>query len=268
MRWVLLGQAGGGKVDRVAHSPAQCFENAFAARKKEEGADPAADKALPLGALWCGLGLAGGGTVDDKSYTAVECLMKSEAPEAWIWLSEVPGVVVDKVAYTQAQCLKKAVQKGVAQAFLHVKGLKSATVIDGVFYTPERSLAKLVALAKTQVEMLRFVGCAGGGAVGGKMASPKECFAMATAVGVGNPAAAADAWAHLAAAGGGPVDGVEKTPAACLERCLSICPTYVLQLGVMGKLGGHLGGRLYTRSQADALRKGLAPHVDVEPPKW
>ena len=90
------------------------------------------------------------------------------------------------------------------------------------------------------------LGFLGGGTVGGRTYTERECYETALT----HDATYADAWCGLGAVGGGTVGGRTYTKKKCYETALAHDATYLnawYNLGVVG--GGAVGGRTYTKKE-------------------
>jgi len=175
----------------------------------------------------------------DPKFVFIKCL-EGDTPLkglAWYNLGIVGGGIVRGLPYSPKQCFMNALELKPEYA-VHLTSFRLGGLPEG--HLPEPST------------FWTILGAAGGGRVGSRGYSSKDCYLKALELDLKNE----KAWHNLGTVGGGRVGGLPYSAKTCFAKALQLNPKFAdfwVSLGTAG--GGRVGSRGY--SSKDCFMKAL-----------
>ena len=267
--WFKLGKLGGGKVGDEECSAKECLIRSLSL-------DPSNAEA------WKRLGIQGGGRVryhfdDDvnafKDYTEKECYEKcldknNMDAEAWLRLGNCGGGCVKDQDWKHHECWEFAAELNPAYADAVGHALVRCGTVDKSYNAAKR-IAKVLE-KKESADLWYYLGIEGGGQVGGKKYTNKECFVKSAEM---DPQSA-KAWCALGIHFYSVTIGSKGyTDQECLARCLELDPTFDgawAALATIGMDDVSVNGKKYTKEEcrAKAVRARAVERDPTNPDLW
>jgi hypothetical protein len=249
--WYDLGQTA--SKQSLAYQPSQqtCYENAAAFGDAVSG--PAA---------WNNLGsTCGGGTVGGVKYSLQQCYARALAIDsshamAWYNLGRSGGGTVDGAKWSAHDCLVRSLElNATRQRAWFALARHGGGIVGGVEHAAAECRARAPAPATAREWFQRAQDLTGSTSADAEEPSPQACYENAAAF--GDPKVSPDAWNSLGVAcHGGTVGGVKYCRQQCYEQVLAIDSSHVhawFNLSTLG--GGTVDG--VKRSPRDCLVRSL-----------